>query len=79
MSQAKELVEIFTKSLVEDTSKVNVVEVEGEQTVVIELRVGPQDIGKVIGKQGRIAKALRTLVSAMGRKSGKKYMLEIIE
>ncbi|MFP3206626.1 MAG: KH domain-containing protein, partial [Hydrogenobaculum sp.] len=62
-----------------DVSKVNVVEVEGEQTVVIELRVGPQDIGKVIGKQGRIAKALRTLVSAMGRKSGKKYMLEIIE
>ncbi|ACG56988.1 conserved hypothetical protein [Hydrogenobaculum sp. Y04AAS1] len=79
MSQAKDLVEIFAKSLVEDLSKVNVVEVEGEQTVVIELRVGPQDIGKVIGKQGRIAKALRTLVSAMGRKSGKKYMLEIIE
>ncbi len=79
MSQAKELVEIFARSLVEDQSKVNVVEIEGEQTVIIELRVGPQDIGKVIGKQGRIAKALRTLVSAMGRKSGKKYMLEIIE
>ncbi len=79
MSQARELVEIFAKNLVEDPSKVNVIEVEGEQTVVIELRVGPQDIGKVIGKQGRIAKALRTLVSAMGRKGGKKYMLEIIE
>jgi RNA-binding protein (KH domain) len=79
MSQAKDLVEIFAKSLVEDASKVNVIEVEGEHTVVIELRVGPQDIGKVIGKQGRIAKALRMLVSAMGRKSGKKYMLEIIE
>lgn len=79
MSQAKDLVETFARSLVDDQSKVNVVEIEGEQTVVIELRVGAQDIGKVIGKQGRIAKALRILVSAMGRKSGKKYMLEIIE
>ncbi|MFZ8860981.1 MAG: KH domain-containing protein, partial [Thermocrinis sp.] len=52
---------------------------EGEKTVVIELRVDKADVGKVIGKQGRIARALRTILSAMGRKTGKRVVLEILE
>jgi predicted RNA-binding protein YlqC (UPF0109 family) len=54
-------------------------EVEGEKSTVIELRVAPSDIGKVIGKYGRIAKALRTVLSASATKTGKRYSLEILE
>jgi predicted RNA-binding protein YlqC (UPF0109 family) len=64
---------------VDNPNRVNVVEIEGEKTVVIELRVDKADVGKVIGKQGRIARALRTILSAMGRKSGKRVVLEILE
>jgi predicted RNA-binding protein YlqC (UPF0109 family) len=79
MSQLKEVVETVAKSLVDNPNRVNVVEIEGEKTVVIELRVDKADVGKVIGKQGRIARALRTILSAMGRKSGKRVVLEILE
>jgi predicted RNA-binding protein YlqC (UPF0109 family) len=79
MSQLRDIVEIVAKSLVDNPKGVNVVEIEGEKTVVIELRVDKADVGKVIGKQGRIARALRTILSAMGRKSGKRVVLEILE
>ena len=79
MSQLKEVVESVAKSLVDNPNGVNVVEIEGEKTVVIELRVDKADVGKVIGKQGRIARALRTILSAMGRKTGKRVVLEILE
>jgi predicted RNA-binding protein YlqC (UPF0109 family) len=79
MSQLRDVVEIVTKSLVDNPNGVNVVEIEGEKTVVIELRVDKADVGKVIGKQGRIARALRTILSAMGRKTGKRVVLEILE
>ncbi len=79
MSQMKDLVEITAQSLVDNPEKVSVTEIEGEKTIVIELRVDPPDLGKVIGKQGRIARALRTLLSAMGRKTGKRVVLEILE
>ncbi|MCI4458894.1 MAG: KH domain-containing protein, partial [Thermocrinis sp.] len=77
MSQLREVVEIVAKSLVDNPNGVNVVEIEGEKTIVIELRVDKADVGKVIGKQGRIARALRTILSAMGRKTGKRVVLEI--
>jgi predicted RNA-binding protein YlqC (UPF0109 family) len=79
MSQLRDIVEITAKSLVDNPNVVNVVEIEGEKTIVIELRVDKGDIGKVIGKQGRIARALRTILSAMGRKTGKRVVLEILE
>ncbi len=79
MSQLRDIVEITAKSLVDNPEKVNVVEIEGEKTVVIELRVDPKDLGKVIGKQGRIARALRSILSSMGRKINKRVVLEILE
>jgi predicted RNA-binding protein YlqC (UPF0109 family) len=79
MSQLRDVVEITAKSLVDNPKGVNVVEIEGEKTIVIELRVDKADIGKVIGKQGRIARALRTILSAMGRKTNKRVVLEILE
>ena len=79
MSAMKEIVETTAKALVDNADKVQVTEIEGEKTIVIELRVDPSELGKVIGKQGRIARALRTLLSAMGRKSGKRVVLEILE
>ena len=79
MSQLRDVVEIAAKSLVDNLNGVNVVEIEGEKTIVIELRVDKADIGKVIGKQGRIARALRTILSAMGRKTNKRVVLEILE
>ncbi|ADC88992.1 conserved hypothetical protein [Thermocrinis albus DSM 14484] len=79
MSQLRDLVEITAKSLVDNPNAVNVVEIEGEKTIVIELRVEKGDVGKVIGKQGRIARALRTILSAMGRKQNKRVVLEILE
>ncbi len=79
MSYMKELVELTAKALVDNQDKVNVTEIEGEKTVVIELRVDPADLGKVIGKQGRIARSLRTLLSAMGRRINKRVVLEVLE
>ncbi|MCR4715534.1 MAG: KH domain-containing protein [Treponemataceae bacterium] len=75
----KDLIEYIAKSLVDDPSSVSVQEVEGDKSTVIELRVAPNDIGKVIGKYGRIAKALRTVLSASASKTGKRYSLEILD
>ena len=75
----KELLELIAKALVDNPDKVLVAEVEREQTTVLELRVAQEDLGKVIGKQGRTARAIRTLLSASGTKLEKRFHLEIIE
>lgn len=75
----RELVEYIAKALVDDMDNVNVAEVEGEQVTVLELRVAPNDIGKVIGKQGRTARAIRTILNANATKLKKRAVLEIIE
>lgn len=74
----KELLEVVAKSLVDYPDKVRVNEVAGEQTIVLELRVAEEDMGKVIGKQGRIAKAIRTLIKASAIKENKRVVVEII-
>jgi len=73
------LVEYMAKSLVDDPGAVTVSEVEGEKASILELRVAPADIGKVIGKYGRIAKAMRTVLAASSGKSGKRVSLEILD
>jgi len=75
----KNLVEVLAKSLVDNPDAVVVSEVEGEQSVVLELKVAPDDMGKVIGKQGRIAKAIRTVIKAAATKENKRVILEIIQ
>jgi predicted RNA-binding protein YlqC (UPF0109 family) len=75
----KELIEYIAKSLVDQPDAVKVMEVEGERTSVIELSVAKEDMGKVIGKQGRTATAMRTLLNAAGMKQKKRTILEIIE
>ena len=75
----KELVEYIVRSLVDQPESVEVNVIEGEKSTILELRVSPSDIGKVIGKQGRIAKALRTILSATATKSGKHASLEILD
>lgn len=75
----KELVEVIAKALVDCPEEVAVTETENEKSIVLELRVAQSDMGKVIGKQGKIAKALRTLVKASTPRDSKKYILEIKE
>ena len=75
----KELIEYIAKSLVDQPDVVKVTEVEGERTTVIELSVAKEDMGKVIGKQGRTAIAMRTLLSAFSTKQKKRAILEISE
>lgn len=75
----KSLVEELAKSLVDSPEEVVVGEIDGERTVVYELRVAKSDIGKVIGKQGNTARAIRTILSAAGTKLGKRFVLEILE
>ncbi|HNS55976.1 MAG TPA: KH domain-containing protein [Smithellaceae bacterium] len=75
----KELIKFIAQALVDNPDKVEVTEVVGEQTSVIELRVAKEDLGKVIGKQGRTAKAIRTILSAASTKIHKRAVLEIIE
>jgi uncharacterized protein len=75
----KELIEFMAKALVDTPEKVEVREVEGEATSVIELRVDKEDLGKVIGKKGRTAKAMRVILKAASTKLNKKAMLEILE
>ncbi|MDI3540566.1 hypothetical protein H0A61_02239 [Koleobacter methoxysyntrophicus] len=75
----KDLVEILAKALVDHPEEVQVNQVEGEQSIILELRVSQEDMGKVIGKQGRIAKAIRTLVKAAAAKEGKRVVVEIIQ
>ena len=73
-----ELVTFIAKSLVDKPEEVLVKETSDKQSIVIELRVAPEDMGKIIGKQGRIAKALRTVVKAAATKAGKKVVVEIM-
>ena len=75
----KALIEYSAKSLVDHPEEVQVSEVEGEQTSVLELKVSKEDLGKVIGKQGRTARAMRTILSAASTKSKKRTVLEILE
>ncbi|MGH9735899.1 MAG: KH domain-containing protein [Candidatus Acidiferrales bacterium] len=75
----KELVEEIAKALVDKPDEVHVRAVEGEQVTVLELRVDADDLGKVIGRQGRTAKAIRTLLGAAGMKLKKRFTLEILE
>jgi len=75
----KELIAYIARALVDNPDEVEVTEVEGEQTSVIELKVAKEDLGKVIGKQGRTARAMRTILSAASTKIRKRSVLEIIE
>jgi predicted RNA-binding protein YlqC (UPF0109 family) len=75
----KELVEKMAKALVDKPEDVMVNEIDGEKTTVYELRVSSSDLGKVIGKQGKTARAMRTILSAAGTKIGKRCVLEILE
>ena len=75
----RDLIEYIAKSLVDNPDLVAVKEVEGEKTTVYELRVGPGDLGKVIGKRGRTARSIRTILNAAATKAGKRAVLEILE
>ena len=74
----KELIQVIAMALVDHPEEVVVTETETEKTIVVELRVAPDDMGKVIGKQGRIAKSIRTLVKAAATKDDKKVVVEIV-
>ena len=75
----KELVELIVKALVDNPDKVRATQLDGEQSSIIELTVAPEDLGKVIGKQGRIAQAIRIIIGAAGMKLKKRVNLEILE
>lgn len=75
----KQLVESIARALVDQPDRVEVKEVAGEQTTVLELRVATEDLGRVIGKQGRTARAIRTLLAAAGVRVRKRFVLEILE
>jgi uncharacterized protein len=75
----KDLVDYMVKSLVDHPDQVEIHEVEGEKSTILELRVTKEDIGKVIGKHGRIARAIRTIINASATKSGKRVVLEILD
>ena len=75
----KDLISYIAKALVDQPERVSIVEIEGNNTNVLELRVAKSDIGKIIGKQGRNVQALRTILSAAGGKTRKRYVLEIVE
>jgi predicted RNA-binding protein YlqC (UPF0109 family) len=75
----KVFIENIARALVDHPDNVEVSEVEGEKTTVYELRVAPEDLGKVIGRKGQTAKAIRTLIAAVSAKKGKRALLEILE
>ncbi|MCZ6670595.1 MAG: KH domain-containing protein [Acidobacteria bacterium] len=77
--EVKELVEQIARSLVDNSDEVSVTEEQEERSIVLELRVAQEDLGKVIGKQGRTARAVRTILTAAGRKLGKDFRLQILE
>jgi predicted RNA-binding protein YlqC (UPF0109 family) len=79
MEKLTDLVIFIAKSLVDSPEKVDVREVSGEQTTVLELKVAPEDLGKIIGKQGKTAKAIRTILGAAAAKMRKRAVLEILE
>ena len=75
----RELVEQIVKALVDYPEDISLKVVEGEKSTILELKVRPEDIGKIIGKKGRIAKAIRTIVSAIAVKNGRRVILEILD
>jgi len=75
----KQLIEYMAKALVDQPDKVVIKEIAGEKTLIYELRVGEGDLGKIIGKEGRTAKAMRSIISASAMKMGKRAQLEILE
>ncbi len=75
----KELIEYIARSLVDNPDEVSITQVDGEKSIILELRVAPEDMGKVIGKQGRIAKAIRTVIKAAAAKEGKRVVVEIVQ
>lgn len=75
----KDLVELMAKALVDNPDKVQVLQLDGERSAIIELKVAQEDLGKIIGKQGRNAQAIRIIVTAAGMKLKKRYNLEIVE
>lgn len=75
----KELLEMIARSLVDNPDQVQVTEVQREQTTILELRVAQADLGKVIGKQGRTARAIRTILNAAGMKARMRFVLDILE
>ncbi len=75
----EEVLELIAKTLVDEPDKVEVRQVDGEQSVILELRVAESDMGKVIGKQGRIAKAIRTVVKAAASRENKRVVVEILQ
>lgn len=79
MDDLKALIEYMAKALVDKPEAVSVRETDGEKTTIIELRVAQDDLGKVIGKQGRTARSMRTILTAAGTKLGKRCVLEILE
>jgi predicted RNA-binding protein YlqC (UPF0109 family) len=79
MDDLKALIELMAKALVDKPDAVSVRETDGEKTTIIELRVAQEDLGKVIGKQGRTARSMRTILNAVGTKLGKRCVLEILE
>lgn len=79
MDQLTEIIAFIAKALVDDPNAVQVTAVEGEKTVILELTVAPGDLGKVIGKDGRTARAMRTLLAATSAKNSRRAVLEILE
>jgi predicted RNA-binding protein YlqC (UPF0109 family) len=79
VEELRNLVEVMAKALVDFPDQVTVAEVEGEQTTVIELKVAKEDLGKIIGKEGRTARSLRTILAAVSTKLRKRSVLEILE
>ena len=75
----KELVEYIAKALVDHPDRVEVRQVEGERSIILELKVAPEDMGKVIGKQGRIAQAIRVVAKAAALRAGKNVHVEILD
>lgn len=79
MNNARDLLEKLVKSIVDRPEEVEIREIPGEKVVIYEVKVSKEDLGKVIGKQGRTAKAIRTILAAISLKKGKKVVVEIIE
>jgi uncharacterized protein len=79
MSREEELLHFMLGQLVDEPAEVQVTVVEGEKSTILEVRATPDDVGKIIGKQGRIIKALRTIMNAAATRSGKRIMLEILD
>jgi len=78
MSAMKDLVEYIAKALADNPSQVSVSEIEGESSLILELRVAPEDMGRIIGRDGRTANAMRALVRVLAAKQGKRVTLEIV-